>query len=314
MRSSKREDYNEDYSIEEIIDKEIGKPSSSTKIIYNKIEEIPENKKSTDFFLDKKQKKLQSKNKNKKKKEKSIIRTEKPLNSYIGNSTKKYYSLFGDLKILKANRQYEADNFKYPTVNSILLELSLVLNRTSKSVRRRREKLKSLSYLQIKVLVAYSNQFKGVSKNRRIVFNQKDDIFVEKIDGSDIPNDENEFLNGKISEFSEDTEISEIEESDDNFVYEDIEEIERDLERKKIIKADNDILNKNFMEYQNEVNEIEEIVIDIEEIKKKNKDKKMQKFIDFKIDENEIQNILGFNKIGENISNSVKKKEKTKLS
>ena len=293
----------EEYSIEEIIDKEQGKPSSSTKIIYNSKtqNQYPNKEKKKNFTS-----KIEITDKNKIQK---IIRKEKPLSSYIGNSTKKYYSLFCDLKILKADRQYQSQNFKYPTVNSIILELSLILNRTSKSVRRRREKLKSLSCLQIKVLVAYSNQFKGVSKNRRIVFNQKDDIFVEKIDGSDIPEDENEFLNLKINEFSEDTEVSEIEDSEEEFEYEDIEEIERDLERKQIIKMDNEILNKNFIEYQNERNYIDEIVIDIKEIKK-NKNKIALKIFDLKKNEKKIKNMFGVKKIKENISNSVIEKKK----
>ena len=123
MRSSKTEDYKKDYLIEEIIDKEIEKPSSSTKIIYNKIEKsvIKENKKSQDIFIDKKLKKLESIIKKEKIlikeekilikeeniiKEKNILREEKPLNSIISNITKnkKNINIFKDKKLAKKKK------------------------------------------------------------------------------------------------------------------------------------------------------------------------------------------------------------------
>ena len=273
-----------------IFDKTIKKSTSSQKI--DKSQQNLSKTISTFDFFPKISQKLKNHNKSKK---------EKYFENELKNPTqKKYYSLSEDLEILKAENIYQTSCEKYPTINILLLDISKKLKRTIKSIQRRREKLKSLSYLQIRVLVEYSNKYKGISFKRRIIFNKKEDIFVEKIDGVDIPDYEHSFLVKKINEFCEETEFSDFEDSVIKEEIDDLSKIEEDLEKIKKMKEDDFILKKNFLDYQDCMKKNEDIEIDINDNKNifLNKSsnlfiRKLKKRIDHKINRKKIK----FNKM-----------------
>ena len=267
-----------------IFDKTIKKSTSSQKI-----ENLQQNLSKTistfDFFP-----KISQNFKNKSKKQK-----------FFNNSPNKknYYSLSEDLEILKAENIYQTSCEKYPTINILFLKISKKLNRSIKSIQRRREKLKSLSYLQIRVLVEYSNKYRGISYKRRIIFNKKEDIFVEKIDGIDIPDYEHSFLVEKIKEFCDESEFSDFEDSGKEDL-DDLNKEEEDLEKLKIMKEDDFILKKCFLDYQECMRNDEDIEIDINENKNlflsKNQNifiKNLKKRIDYKINRKKLK----FNKL-----------------